>query len=596
MTAADVTNAQCDPALPQLTVLSEEGWTDAVRSFLDGRKDSLQLLDALVAGRHRAWRGFLDIRADSRVLCIGAGYGALAESLAQHCKQLCVVDPLTARLKFLEQRRAIFAPEADIELVQAGARGRLPFDDGRFDAVVLAEPELVDDPAAFAGELRRLLRAQGQLFLIADNRFSLALPRGPWDRWPGPLAGLARGAALAARWWRGDNGARSLAGLRRGLAFTGFGHLAAYGLWPARQQFDEILPLREGHRVSGQSGARSWKQRLKRRSFFLPAYCVVAQAGGDRRCSTYDRIFAAAAGQLTGDPAALPLQAWRHIMTRKDKMVVQARQAENEVILRIPFAAAAAEAEARHASALQRLERTHPGLAPRLLAEGSVDGIGYRVETALPGQPLRRALAQHGPKEALVRVEGLLETMNPSAALRVAPLAEDSYARLVEARLQRLDPFVRDRERRGRLRNYFRERLYGLPLPFGLVHGDFSASNIYLAGEAAGMVDWEAADFDDLPILDAIGYLESALRPMFPRRSLAESFHALAQWNLPEGLEERFLVARYEKLGIDRRYHSALVYLRWLRQIDHLVPYWLRYDPRGQDRYIHEVIHTLLRG
>jgi len=593
MTGAD---RQSPLALPRLTDLTEAGWIDAVRTFLAGRQDSLQLLDALVAGRHRAWRGFLDLRADSRVLCIGAGYGALAESLAPHCARLCVLDPQSARLRFIAQRQAIFNPRADIVLLEGDPQGRLPFADGSFDAVILAEPDVSGDPGRLVPEARRVLQGNGQLFLVADNRFSLALPPGAWDRWPAPLAGLARVAALAAVWWRKDSGARSLPALCRAIASAGFSDLAPYGLWPARRQFDEILPLRDGRPPAPPGALGSWKQRMRRRGFFLPAHCVVARAGGPQRPSSYERIFAAAGRQIAGDSAAPTLQAWRHIMTRKDKMVVQARQGASELIVRIPFGPAAAAAEARHAAALRRLAESHPGLAPRLLAEGEIDGIDYRVETALPGQPLRRVLPQRGSREVLARVAALLDRMNPPASLRVAPLADQDYERLVAARLERLFELVPDRDRQSRLRAFFHERLYGARLPFGLVHGDFSSSNIYLAGEQAAMVDWEAADFDDLTILDAIGYLESVLRPIHPRRSLAESFHALAHWHFEAAAEQRFLAGLYEKLGIDPSYHTALVYLRWLRQIDHLVPYWLSYDPRGQDRYIHEVILTLLRG
>ena len=280
-------------ALPRLATLSEDGWIEAVRSFLKDRKDSLQLLDALVAGRHHAWRGFLDLRPGCRVLCIGAGYGALVESLAPHCGQLYVLDPLLPRLRFVAQRQAIFNPQADLVLLHGGAEAQLPFADNTFDAVILAEPAVVGDPAGRAGEARRLLREGGQLFLIADNRFNLALPPGWWDRLPkalGPLAPLLRGGVLAARWWRKDNGPHSLPGLTRQVTAAGFADLASYGLWPARRQFDEILPLRGGRSSAPSGEIRSWKQRLRRRSFFLPAHCLIAQAGGARRpsscCST----------------------------------------------------------------------------------------------------------------------------------------------------------------------------------------------------------------------------------------------------------------------------------------------------------------------
>src|SRR3546814_5432478 len=68
--------------------------------------------------------------------------------------------------------------------------------------------------------------------------------------------------------------------------------------------------------------------------------------------------------------------------------------------------------------------------------------------------------------------------MNPEGSLAHAPLEDAAYARLSEARLDRLDQLVHDPDQQRRLRGFFRGRLYGARLPIGLVHGDLSASNI----------------------------------------------------------------------------------------------------------------------
>src|SRR3546814_13657531 len=81
-------------------------------------------------------------------------------------------------------------------------------------------------------------------------------------------------------------------------------------------------------------------------------------------------------------------------------------------VVRVPFGAAAAAAETRHAAALARLALSHPGLAPQLLAAGRINGFDYQVETALPGVPLRRAILQRRSPDILNRVEQLLEVMH----------------------------------------------------------------------------------------------------------------------------------------------------------------------------------------
>lgn len=586
-------------ALPTIVSATPAGWKEAVRTFLGDRDDALSLLDALVAGRHQAWRGFLDLKAESRVLCIGGGYGSLVECLASHCMQVYVLEPDMARLHFILKRLAIFGvDDAAIPLAGDG-KERLPFADASLDAVVMTEPTAFDATPHCLDEVRRVLRDEGQLLLIADNRLSLALPAGWWDRWataPRPLPDVARAGGLLTSWWHRRSGPRSLPALRRRLASRRFGVVEVLGLWPSRRQFDEILPLYDGVPLVLSGEARSWRQRVKRRGLFLAAHTVVAQAGRGRHLSAYDRIYAAVARDLPGGGDGAVVRPLRYLMTRKDKMIVRARRGEEHLVIRIPLSEAAAQAEANHAAALARLVASHPGLAPAPLVAGCVDGFDYRVETALPGVPLRRLIADHGRVEVLEHVDSLLEAMNPVDTLVREPLEGAAYTRLVEARLERLFKLVRNPVQQGQLRDFFDRQLHGARLPLGLVHGDFSASNIYVAGDSAGIVDWEAAAFDDLPILDSIGYLESILRPFSPRRSLAEGFHALARWDLPSAAEERFLLARYERLDIDPAHHVGLVYLRWLRQIDYLTPYWLSYDPGGQERYIHQVIRLLLKG
>ncbi len=584
-------------ALPVTKAATPEAWSDAVRGFLRGRDDALDQLDALTAERRQAWKIFLDLKHGRRLLCLGCGSGAAVQSLASHAGQIHVIEQDIDKLRFVQQRLAIFKPDDEITLLAGGGAGRLPFATGCFDSVVMAEPTGLDAPGLMLGEIRRVLHPEGQFLVLADNRFSFSLPAGWWDRWsaaPKPLPQLARAVGLLAGWWRKSSGPQSLPGLCRQLGSVGFPELEAFGLWPGRSQLDEVILLRNDRSSVPPKEASTWKARLRHQGPFLPAHCVVAQAGRQRRHSSYERILAAAAQQLAGVQEVLPLRVGRHLLTRKDKMVILAQRGDDSLVLRIPFGPAAAVAEERHAAMIEHLAVSHPGLAPRPLAGGRVDGIDYRVETCLPGRSLKSVMLEQGLAAPVEGVEGLLEALNPVASLAPAPLEGAAYERLVEARLERLFVLLRDQDQQRRLRAFFRSQLYGAAMHFGLAHGDFSSSNIFVAGKAAGIIDWESAAFDDLPILDAIGYLESILRPTSPGHSLAKSFRALAQGDFPSAAEERFLFARYERLGLDSACHSGLVYLRWLRQVDHLLPYWLRYDPDGQRRYIHEVVESLL--
>ena len=585
--------------LPLVEALTPDAWVSGVCDFLAHCDDPMAMQDLLTAGRRQAWKIFLDLTPGRRLLCLGCELGALVESLTPHAGELYVLEHDMDRLRFVQRRLAIFNKDDAIHLMAGSIDGRLPFSDNAFDAVVVIGQARSQVSGVLLQDVRRILRDRGQVFVLGDNRFSMALPLGWWDRWstlPRPLPSLARGLGLLGGWWAKRNGVESLPGLRRKLRNAAFTDLEALGLQPGRGQLEEILslaPRRQG--LSGGS-ALPWKQRLKRQPAFLPAHAIVAQAGGTRRVSTYERIIAEAGRQLALGRQAAAFNVERNIVTRKDKLIILAERHDVSLVLRIPFGAAAKAAEARNAAMTRRLSAQSRGVSPRPLASGEVDGVLYHVETALPGRPLKRLLAESASTDLLSRVEVMLEALNPASSLQRLTLEGATYERLVEARLERLFPFLRDRDQRHGLRAFFHNALHGAELSGGLVHGDFSGSNIYLSDQKAGVIDWESGAFDDLPVLDAIGYLESILRPAAPNHSLAKSFRALADWDLPAAAEKQFLLARYQRLGVDPVCHAGLVYLRWLRQIDHLLPYWLRYDPAGQERYIHQVVQGLLES
>lgn len=582
-------------SLPVIEALTPDGWVAAVRDYLATCTDPLAMQDVLTAERRQAWKVFLDLTPGGRLLCLGCELGALAESLAPHAGKLYVLENDMERLRFVQRRLAIFDKHDRIRLLAGTVDSGLPFPDDAFDGVVVAAHAGTSISEGTLKEVRRILRDRGQVIVLGDNRFSLALPAGWWDRWsslPRPLPSLARGLGLLEGWWRKRNGVESLAGLRGKLRGAGFSGLEALGLQPGRGQLEEILPLAPQWQQS--SLGQPWKQRLKRQPDFLPAHAVIAQAGGARRTATLERIIAEAGRQLAQDREPPPLRVGRNVITRKDKLIILAESHDVSLVLRIPFGPAARAAEARNAAMTGRLSEQSRGVSPRPLASGEVDGVPYHVETALPGRPLKRLLVESASTDLLARVETMLETLNPVSSLQRLTFEGAVYERLVEARLERLFQFLPDLEQQHGLRAFFQNALAGAELSTGLVHGDFSGSNIYLSDQKAGIIDWESGAFDDLPVLDAIGYLESTLRPAAPKHSLAMSFRSLARWDLPAAAEKQFLLARYERLGVDPACHAGLVYLRWLRQIDHLLPYWLRYDPAGQDRYVHQVVQSLL--
>jgi arsenite methyltransferase len=120
---------------------------------------------------HRA----LDVRAGEQILDIGSGPGLLVRELANTVGtkgRVCGLDTSEAMLEMGRQRCGDL-PQCDFELADASS---LPFEDGRFDAVVSTQvyEYVADIPGAFA-ELHRVTRPGGRVCIVDTDYGSLVI-------------------------------------------------------------------------------------------------------------------------------------------------------------------------------------------------------------------------------------------------------------------------------------------------------------------------------------------------------------------------------------------------------------------------------------
>jgi SAM-dependent methyltransferase len=103
----------------------------------------------------------------ARVLDAGCGVGGTSLALRKRGASVSAIDRSSARLT---QLRSV---AGDID-VREGDLAALPFADARFDAAVLQDViEHVSDPARILGEIVRVLRPGGILYLSTPNRDAL---------------------------------------------------------------------------------------------------------------------------------------------------------------------------------------------------------------------------------------------------------------------------------------------------------------------------------------------------------------------------------------------------------------------------------------
>ena len=276
------------------------------------------------------------------------------------------------------------------------------------------------------------------------------------------------------------------------------------------------------------------------------------------------------------------------------------------IVLKLPKTKAGIASLDQQAHALSRLHAdvrllNWKRFLPQPLARGERDGQVYFAESAVPG--LEGRLLLHNP--------ALSNRLHEIAAAEIAFLHERTAIPMVvdAAHLSRwvINPFRRIQavcslytdlqaydQTITRAVSLLRERLSGRDLTVGWIHGDFWTSNILAAdnGMLTGIVDWDRAVPDDLPIFDRL-HLVVQRRKLIARES--ESGHAICALLSPENWTpvERALLDRDQlaAFGDDGLWTALMLY--WL----HFIVLYLDQAPtRARDAaWVANSIEVVLR-
>jgi len=567
-------------------------WPEIVRDYVELAPNRLESLYECVSSGRTAWKLLLDLDPNKVVLEIGGGTGLATSHLARHVSAAMMTESCLRCALLARRRFELHNHDDDVAILLVDREGPLPVRDAMFDCVVLSGIHGWLSRQAGASEcrvigtdelkdIRRVLKPGGQLLWIADNRFGY--PRAPR---PGTI--------------RPSGVARSYLGYRRLLRKTGFTKPAAFGLTGRPSHLDSVRHLTGGPELYQQESPRGWKNRLKAHRFLAPRYGFLVQNDGDRAAGILGRMLHEIGRSLAarGGDSGLTL---RHIrVSRKDKAVLALSSGNADLLVRVGLSEAGLASNERNHQMLEFLGSREgvKRIVPRSILRGSVAGQAYFVETRVPGRPLGRVVGGTGFEAMRRRVESLMDDLNPG----LGPAANETlvgtaFETEVSNPVNALRPLVDHPDRIAAIREYFEKRLHGLPLPFGVTHGDFSVSNIFVGEKGAinGLIDWEGGAERSLPILDAIHCVESHHRMLTGER-VGRAIPRLARGDFADPAHGRFLYGWYEKMGIEPGAHDALVYLKWARHMAHLASFWLVYDRQGIEDFVTPVVESILSG
>ncbi len=475
----------------------------------------------------------------------------------------------------------------------------LPFNSGSFHRVVLvltccwpADPY---GRTRLLAEIRRVLAADGELLILAQNRYGrhrLKESIRLIHREAGLLANIRAIGKGTLKLLTDGRTLPSLRGLRAMLSKAGLRSTEWFR--PLRDPqgcLTEVRPLypREGEwraylPMSGSGRIRKFPQIAD--EFLIRASVGTLETSVLRHC--LQQIACEIAPDFTLEQT---VGIEQFLITPKEKVVVMAKLNNMPVVVRIPLSEAAHEGCLRNLRALRVIdaEPVCRGLAPIPLAEGETAGYYYTVESRLNGDPLgRSALGQNG----LAQVEFLIQKLNPRSLTRQTILDGALYDELVTTPLNKVLALITEAYKRNRLELFFKDRLLGKQVSVGISHGDFSLSNIFVQdNKITGVIDWDDSCLTGLPIIDAISHLCS--RQVRRGGGFSDTFLNLAIKEWPDTDELAFLVRCYTYFRTDPGIHTALVLLFWVNVTAAQIEFWFAKKPAFSQIRIRKIIDII---
>lgn len=241
-------------------------------------------------------------------------------------------------------------------------------------------------------------------------------------------------------------------------------------------------------------------------------------------------------------------------------------------------------------------------LLPSLLDAGEVESRPYVAEQMLSGRDARRVLGDPGARTRMqiAAVTAIRELHRRTAVVTVVDTEMllrwiDEPVLAVRRTVAALPRVAGNDRAIERLTIELHEALAGRRLPVSWIHGDFTPGNILVTPDGArltGIIDWDQAAPDDLPMLD-IGLLLLSMRMIGHRRELGDVVSMLlngAQWTA----QEQILMS-VAALGLpgDVVGVRTMVLLCWLRHVAANLTKADRY--RGHRLWVAKNVETVLQ-
>lgn len=440
------------------------------------------------------------------LLFLGSALSGSITPLAAAGFRVTILERNAERARFALLRAAAHS-SGRVRVVLGGDAARLPFDDARFDVVVL-EDGLPRADARYAHDFDEVLRvAKSEVVLTCDNRLAYKRSSGKRNDFhvPGPLA-FARDALAPRR------GERTLRGYRSLFARGGFAKPRAYALYPHSRDYTHVVAL-DASLPTLTIGPMERKNRVKLvgRSlglfpWFTPSYALIGSRVRAHAPTRMDRVLDELS-RRTNETAQI---AEQHVGTRGNTLLVQTRARERGPgwTLHVPLCPKNVPQLELHMRSLALVRAHFPGVpVPEPLFHGVIEDVWLSCERRLDGWTAPQVV---GDRARIGRMQREVARHFATLVTRAArPFTDEDFETQVAARFRLVAEHaaVASTIRAlDRMLAETREKLVGATFPLVLYHADLRSKHVQVDrdGGVIGYLDWGTTEDEGLPLFDLL--------------------------------------------------------------------------------------------
>ncbi len=215
-------------------------------------------------------------------------------------------------------------------------------------------------------------------------------------------------------------------------------------------------------------------------------------------------------------------------------------------------------------------------IIPKVLVRGKSDDQDFLVEQIIPGITAHRFFYDHMryshiQAESIARITELHRRTATISTVGRGELEHwiNEPLTVVEDSLASMSTLERHRPALNRLAERLHVAFVGCSLPLSWIHGDFSPGNILVTpdgGKVTGIVDWELAEKNSLPLLDPVMLLVTT-RMILRNQEMGQVVRSLLSGERWTKNEQGFLNWSRQYLACDLTDMNAVLLLCWLQHV-----------------------------